>query len=88
MSALSPKEIHDGLIDVKHGRYDLETARTIANTVINNIIRISDDFCFKTKDGTNSEAQKILNKVQYEIMKLAIANEVRYIINEKTNCPS
>lgn len=76
MSALSPKEIHDGLIDVKHGRYDLETARTIANTAINNITRISDDFCSKTKDETNPEAQEILNKVQYEIMKLAIADEI------------
>lgn len=64
------------LIDVKRGKYDLEVARTVANTAINNIIRISDDFCSKTKDETNPEAQEILNKVQYEIMKLAIADEV------------
>lgn len=66
------------LIDVKRGRYDLETARVVANTAMDNITRISDDFCSKTKDAVDPEAQEILNKVQYEIMRLAIADEFKY----------
>lgn len=66
------------LIDVKRGRYKLDEARAIADAALEHITLMANNFCSKTEDKVDPEAQDILNKVQYEIMRRAIADEFKY----------
>ena len=52
------------LIDVKRGYYDLEMARIIANTAMDNIIRISDNFCSKVENKPDPKVEAMLDEVQ------------------------
>jgi hypothetical protein len=65
------------LIDVKRGRYDLETARSIAKTTIDNVTRMADEFCESAPESEDPEMTKLLEDVQYGIMKIAIKEELR-----------
>lgn len=65
------------LISVKQGRYNLNEARVIANTAINNIIRISDVYTDKIENIGNPEVDEIFNEVQYDIMKHAMSIELK-----------
>lgn len=64
------------LISVKQGYYDLETARIVANSAMNNIIRVSDAYTDRIENVGNPEVDKIFNEVQYNIMKHAMAIEL------------
>lgn len=66
------------LIDIKRGLYNLDEARTIANSAKEHITQMMEDFCSTHKDEINPDAQKILDEVQYNIMKIAIADEFKY----------
>ena len=63
------------LIDVKLGKYNLETARTVANTALANITRIADNFCENLKDEEDAEMRELLEDVSYNIMKISIQTE-------------
>ena len=67
----------DYLMDVKKGYYDLETARVVANTAINNIIRVADDFCAKAEDKGNPEVDELLDDVMYRMMKICVQEELK-----------
>lgn len=67
----------DYLMDVKKGYYDLETARVVANTAINNIIRVADDFCTKAEDKGNPEVNEFLDDVMYRMMKICVQEELK-----------
>ena len=67
----------DYLMDVKKGYYDLETARVVANTAINNIIRVADDFCIKAEDKGNPEVNEFLDDVMYRMMKICVQEELK-----------
>lgn len=64
------------LLDVKRGYYDLDTARVVANTAINNVIRVADAFTATVENIGKSEVDAILDGVQRDIMKFAIAMEL------------
>lgn len=64
------------LISVKQGRYNLNEARAIAKTAMNNIIKISDAYTDKIENIGNPEVDKIFNEVQYDIMKHAMSIEL------------
>ena len=64
------------LLDVKNYHYNLEAARIVANTAINNITRVADDYCSKTKDEGNEELEDFMNKIVYLIMKKRIVKEM------------
>ena len=66
------------LIDVKLGKYDLETARTVANTALANITRIADNFCENLKDEEVPEVRELLEDVSYNIMKISIQTEFNW----------
>lgn len=66
----------DYLLDVKNYHYNLEAARIVANTAINNITRVADDYCSKTKDEGNEELEDFMNKIVYLIMKKRIVKEM------------
>lgn len=63
------------LIEVKRGIYSLENARNMANKAINHITLMADDFCSKVKDAADPGIEAILDEVQYNIMRHAIATE-------------
>lgn len=65
------------LIDVKRGYYDLETARIIANTAMDNIIRISDNFCSKVENKPDPKVEAMLDEVQYEAIKHSLVLELK-----------
>ena len=64
------------LIQVKRGYYDLETARVIGKTAIDNITRIADAYVADKPNEGDAAVDKILNQVQRDIMKFAIAVEL------------
>ena len=64
------------LVSVKRGRYDLNTARVIGKTAIENVIRIADAFAETVENIGKPEVDAILNGVQRDIMKFAIATEL------------
>ena len=64
------------LIQVKRGYYDLETARVIGKTAIDNITRIADAYVAGKPNEGDAAVDKILNQVQRDIMKFAIAVEL------------
>ena len=66
----------DYLLDVKNYHYNLEAARIVANTAINNIIRVADNYCAKNKDEGNKEIEDFMNSVVYKIMKKRVVKEL------------
>lgn len=71
-------QIVDKLMAYKKQMVPLDIARKEADESIERIVLMAEDFCSKNKDEVNPEAQEILNKVQYEIMRRAIADEFKY----------
>lgn len=68
------------LLDVKKGLYNLSDARAEAKRALDNVTRITDNFCSKTKDEPNHATQDLLDDVQYRIMKKSVVYE---LINER-----
>lgn len=66
------------LISVKRGYYDLDTARVIGKTAIDNIIRIADKYAETVKDIGDPAVDELLNKVQYNMIKNSIINELMW----------
>jgi hypothetical protein len=66
----------DYLIEVKRGYYDLETARVVGKTAISNIERIADAFTEKVENKGDPVVDRLLDDVQYDIMKDAIRKEI------------
>ena len=64
------------LVLVKVGYYDLDTARVVGKTAIDNVIRIADEFTASVKNEGRPDVDYILNQVQKDIMKFAIAVEL------------
>jgi hypothetical protein len=64
------------LVSVKRGRYDLESARAIAKTAIDNTTRIADAFCAEREDKEDFEMRELLEDVSYNIMRIAVEKEL------------
>ena len=64
------------LLEVKRGCYNLETARIIGKTAIENIERIADAFTEKVENKVDPAVDELLDLVQYDIMKDAIRKEI------------
>ena len=66
----------DFLVDVKMGLYPLAEAQRAGTSAIKHIREIADKFCDKTENKTNPEVEKLLDSVQYNIMKIAVEHEL------------
>jgi hypothetical protein len=64
------------LISVKVGYYNLEDARVIAKTAIDNVTRIADAFCSQTSDKEDGIMRELLEDVSYNIMRIAVEKEL------------
>lgn len=76
ISCLRPRT-PEYLVSVKRGRYDLDTARVIAKTAIDNVNRIADEFCSHTFDQEDESMRELLEDVSYQIMKISVEKELR-----------
>ena len=52
-------------------------ARIIANTAMDNIIRISDNFCSKVENKPDPKVEAMLDEVQYEAIKRSLILELK-----------
>ena len=52
-------------------------ARIIANTAMDNIIRISDNFCGKVENKPDPKVEAMLDEVQYEAIKHSLILELK-----------
>ena len=64
------------LLEVKRGHYDLDTARIVGKTAIDNVTRIADAFVEKVENKGDPVVDELLDSVQYDIMKDAIRKEI------------
>lgn len=64
------------LIAVKQGYFNLNEARTAADSVIANVIATADTFCEKVGKTFNTEVDTLLDDVQYNIIKTALKGEI------------
>lgn len=64
------------LVSVKRGRYNLDTARVIAKTAIDNVVCIADAFCSQTSDKEDEIMRDLLEDVSYQIMKISVEKEL------------
>lgn len=64
------------LKDVKRGCHSLETARFVADNVMNHIDIMCDEFLKTCVKEADTDVDNILNDVQYNIMKIAIKKEI------------
>ena len=65
------------LLNIKQGDYNLEQAREMAQNTIEHVTQIADDFCSKREDKENAEMRELLQDVQYNIMKIAVEEELK-----------
>ena len=67
------------LVDVKRGRYNLEEARLIGKTAIENIVRVADTFCSTHQDFEETWVRELLEDVSYNIMKISVEKELKLL---------
>ena len=65
------------IMDIKLGKYDLAAAREIAITAKENVEKIADEFTSQVENVGNPEVEKLLDEVQYQIMKKAVEKELK-----------
>jgi hypothetical protein len=77
-SCLHPEdEMKDYLLSIKRGDYDLAAARDIADREIERVGEIADAFCSSRKDEEDEWSRQLLEDVSYEIMKIAVQEELK-----------
>ena len=66
----------DYLLDIKKGKFNLDQAREIANKTMQEVCEITDNFTNGKKDEENKEIRDLLEDVSYNIMKIAVTEEL------------
>ena len=74
-NCLSPK-YPETLKEVKVGKYTLDGARLVANSMIEDIDDMCERFLKTCPNEVNTEVDALLDDVQYNIMKIAIQKEI------------
>ena len=68
--------MRDFLMSIKTNEWDLTAARNLAEVSLNHIEELSTWFCNKTEDKEDPEMRNLLEDVSYNIMKIAVKNEL------------
>ena len=74
-SCMKPK-MREYLLDIKKGKYNLAEARDLALSTVTNVTKIADEFTEKVKNEENPKARELLEDVSYNIMKIAVTEEL------------
>jgi predicted nucleotidyltransferase len=75
-SCLKPHD-PEYLKEVKLGKYSLEEARRLADDTIEKVVDRADWFCARIEDTEDEEMRELLEDVSYNIMKIAVENELK-----------
>lgn len=65
------------IIDIKKGKYNLNQARILAKETTDIITKIADIYCERIENEINPEADEILNNFTYDVMKIAMKEELK-----------
>ena len=68
--------IRDFLLDLKNGNWPLDKARELANISLDHITKIADKFCETHEDKEDETIRELLEDVSYNIMKIAVKQEI------------
>lgn len=60
------------LIDVKNGCYNRKDALEVRERIMKDTLKLTDDFCEKTKETTDPQVDELFGQVQYEVMKESV----------------
>lgn len=71
------EKMKEFLLDIKKGNWPLDKARQLAEVSLAHVEGIADDFCEKTHDEENQEMRELLEDVSYNIMKIAVEEELK-----------
>ena len=69
-------EFFDLIMNLKLGKFSLAEARIIAEEHLFHINKVSEEFYKKNEDKENLEMTDLLEEICYEIMKIAVENEL------------
>lgn len=67
----------DFQMDIKNNKYDLETARAIAETAKNHVEKLEKEFCETHEDKEDPAMRELLENVSYNIMKISVEEELK-----------
>ena len=70
-------KMREFLLDIKLGNWSLDKARKLAQQSVEHVTAIADDFCSKREDKEDADMRELLQDVQYEIMKIAVEEELK-----------
>jgi predicted nucleotidyltransferase len=77
-NCLQPEEkMKEYLLAIKKGKYELAAARSIAELALGHVTKIADEFCATREDKEDEDMRELLQDVQYEIMKIAVKEELK-----------
>lgn len=77
-SCLIPEpKMRSFLLELKHGEWDLAHAKELAKVSLDHVTKIADEFCEKVPEEEDSDMRALLEDVQYEIMKIAVEQEIK-----------
>lgn len=71
------KTAREHLINIKKGQYSLTEAEEIAKNTLEEIEKIADEFTNTHKNIDNEEMDKLLDKIQIEVIKKALRKELK-----------
>ena len=64
-------------MDIKNNKYDLDTARNIAEIAKNHIEKLEKEFCAEHEDKEDPAMRALLEEVSYNIMKTSVEEELK-----------
>ena len=70
-------KMREFLLDIKLGNWNLDEARKLAQQSIEHVTAIADEFCATREDKEDEDMRELLQDVQYEIMKIAVKEELK-----------
>ena len=70
------EEMKNFLLDIKQGNWELAAARDLATMSLAHVEKIADEFCAQNEDKENEEMRDLLEDVSYNIMKIAVKEEL------------
>ena len=70
-------KMREFLLDIKMGNWSLDEARKLAQQSVEHVTAVADGFCLLREDKEDAAMRELLQDVQYEIMKIAVKEELK-----------
>ena len=73
---ITDDKTNEFLLDIKKGKFDLNTARSLAELSLDHIEKIANEFCSSLADKEDENVRELLEDVSYNIMKISVQKEL------------